>query len=283
MSQISVYIIAYNEAEKVRATIESVLWADEIIVVDSWSTDGTADIAQALGAKVVQVKFNGFGNLRNQALAACSHDWIFSLDADERCTAQAAQEILAICADSASLDIYRIPRRNYFMGRWIRHSGWYPNYRQPQLFRKGCMRYDQKPVHEGFEVFSSKPIGHLKNAIWQIPFKHLGEVMHKANRYSTLGAEKVVHKKITMGTALAHGLWAFIKHYIFKRGMLDGWAGFVIAFAYFEQTFYRYAKAYEMQQGANWMSPAGEKIAQTADTEPKVPIKAQAAHDLHAK
>ncbi len=283
MSQISVYIIAYNEAEKVRATIESVLWADEIIVVDSWSTDGTADIAQALGAKVVQVEFKGFGNLRNQALAACSHAWIFSLDADERCTAQAAQEIRAICADPSSLDIYRVPRRNYFMGRWIRHSGWYPNYRQPQLFRKGSMRYDQKPVHEGFEVLSSKPIGHLKNAIWQFPFKHLGEVMHKANRYSTLGAEKVVHKKITMGTALAHGLWAFLKHYIFKRGMLDGWAGFVIAFAYFEQTFYRYAKAYEMQQGANWMSPEGEKIAQTADKEPKIPIEAQAAHDLHAK
>jgi glycosyltransferase involved in cell wall biosynthesis len=279
MSQISVYIIAYNEAEKVRATIEGVLWADEIIVVDSWSTDGTADIAQALGAKVVQVKFDGFGNLRNQALAACSYEWIFSLDADERCTAQAAQEIRAICADSKSLDIYRVPRRNYFMGRWIRHSGWYPNYRQPQLFRKGSMRYDQKPVHEGFEVFSSKPIGHLKNAIWQFPFKNLGEVMHKANRYSTLGAEKVVHKKISMGTALVHGLWAFIKHYIFKRGVLDGWAGFVIAFAYFEQTFYRYAKAYEMQQGAHWMSPEGEKIAQIASDAPKAPIKVRAAND----
>lgn len=283
MSQISVYIIAYNEAEKVRATIESVLWADEIIVVDSWSTDGTADIAQALGAKVVQVKFDGFGNLRNQALAACSHDWIFSLDADERCTAQAAQEIRAICADSTSLDIYRVPRRNYFMGRWIRHSGWYPNYRQPQLFRKGSMRYDQKPVHEGFEVFSSKPIGHLKNAIWQFPFKNLGEVMHKANRYSTLGAEKVVHKKISMGTALVHGLWAFIKHYIFKRGVLDGWAGFVIAFAYFEQTFYRYAKAYEMQQGTHWMSPEGEKIAQIASDAPKAPIKVRAANDGHSQ
>ncbi|MBJ7467895.1 MAG: glycosyltransferase family 2 protein [Rhodoferax sp.] len=283
MSQISVYIIAYNEAEKVRATIESVLWADEIIVVDSWSTDGTADIAQALGAKVVQVKFDGFGNLRNQALAACSHDWIFSLDADERCTAQAAQEIRAICADSTSLDIYRVPRRNYFMGRWIRHSGWYPNYRQPQLFRKGSMRYDQKPVHEGFEVFSSKPIGHLKNAIWQFPFKNLGEVMHKANRYSTLGAEKVVHKKISMGTALVHGLWAFIKHYIFKRGVLDGWAGFVIAFAYFEQTFYRYAKAHEMQQGAHWMSPEGEKIAQIASDAPKAPIKVRAANDGHSQ
>jgi len=255
MSQISVYIIAYNEAEKVRATIESVLWADEIVLVDSWSTDGTAEIAAALGAKVVQVKFNGFGDLRNQALAACSHEWILSLDADERCTPEAATEISAICSDPNALDVYRVPRRNYFMGRWIRHSGWYPNYRQPQLFRKGSMRYDYQPVHEGFEVLSTKPIGHMRNAIWQFPFKNLGEVMQKANRYSTLGAEKIMHKKLSMGSAFSHGMWAFIKHFIFKRGILDGWAGFVIALAYFEVTFYRYAKAYEMQQGLAWQSP----------------------------
>ena len=86
MSKISVYIIAFNEAEKVAATIESAKWADEIVLVDSWSTDGTPEIASSLGARVVQVDFKGFGDLRNQALAACSHDWIFSLDADERCT-----------------------------------------------------------------------------------------------------------------------------------------------------------------------------------------------------
>ena len=96
MPLISVYIIAFNEAEKVRAAIESVRWADEIIVVDSWSTDGTAALTTELGAKVVQVKFQGFGDLRNQAIAACAHPWIFSLDADERCTPEAAQEIRRI-------------------------------------------------------------------------------------------------------------------------------------------------------------------------------------------
>ena len=158
MSLVSVYIIAYNEAEKVRATIESARWADEIIVVDSWSTDGTAEIAQSLGARVVQVKFNGFGDLRNHAIEACSHDWIFSLDADERCTPESAAEIRAIVTSSDALDAYWMPRRNYFMGRWIKHSGWYPNYRQPQLFRKGCMYYDLKPVHEGYILNSSKPL-----------------------------------------------------------------------------------------------------------------------------
>jgi glycosyltransferase involved in cell wall biosynthesis len=255
MRQVSVYIIAFNEAEKVRATIESVRWADEIVVVDSWSTDGTADIASAMGASVVQVKFNGFGDLRNQALAACSHEWIFSLDADERCTPEAAAEIRAVCNDAVSADVYYVPRRNYFMGRWIKHSGWYPNYRQPQLFRRGTLRYDQKPVHEGFELLSDKPIGYLKNAIWQFPFKNLSEVMRKADRYSTLGAEKIRHKKLSMTSALTHAWWAFIKHYVFKRGFLDGWAGFVIALGNFEGTFYRYAKAVELQRGAAWKAP----------------------------
>lgn len=252
MTQVSVYIIAFNEAEKVRATIESVRWADEVVLIDSHSTDATAEIAHSLGARVVQVEFKGFGDLRNQALAACTHGWIFSLDADERCTPEAADEIRAIVADPQAQDAYWTPRRNYFMGRWIKHSGWYPNYRQPQLFRKGALRYDQKPVHEGFELLSNKPPGHMKNAIWQFPFKNLGEVMHKANRYSTLGAEKIKHKKLSMGSALLHGLWAFVKHYVFKRGFLDGWAGFVIALGNFEGTFYRYAKAVEMQQGAAW-------------------------------
>lgn len=259
MTPISVYIIAFNEAEKVRAAIESVRWADEIIVVDSWSTDGTADIAASLGARVVQVEFKGFGDLRNHAIKACTHDWIFSLDSDERCTPEAAVEIQTIVMNSASADVYLTPRRNYFMGRWIKHSGWYPNYRQPQLFRKGAMHYDLKPVHEGYILSSSKPVGHMKNAIWQFPFKNMGEVMHKANRYSTLGAEKIKSKKVSMSAALAHALWSFVKHYLLKGGFLDGWAGFVIAFGNFEGTFYRYVKALEIQNADRWKPPTPKK------------------------
>jgi glycosyltransferase involved in cell wall biosynthesis len=255
MARISVYVIAFNEAEKVRATIESVLWADEIILADSYSTDNTAEIATALGARVVQIKFNGFGDLRNQAIQACNGDWIFSLDADERCTPEAAQEIQAICQDPSAVDAYLVPRRNFFMGRWIRHSGWYPNFRQPQLFRRGALKYDQKPVHEGYELLTQKPLGHMKNAIWQFPFKNMGEVLHKANRYSTLGAEKIKDRNISMSSALVHGLWSFCKHYVFKLGFLDGWPGFVIALGNFEGTFYRYAKAFEMQQQTAWKPP----------------------------
>jgi len=254
MQKVSVYIIAFNEADKIESAVSSVLWADEIVVADSGSTDGTAEIATRLGARVVQVPFKGFGDLRNQAVAACSHEWIFSLDSDERCTAEVRDEVLAILADTPAHDAYHVPRRNYFMGRWIRHSGWYPNFRQPQLFRKTAMRYSPDPVHERYELLTDKPLGRLRAAIWQLPFRNLEEVLRKTNRYSTLGVEKIRHKKVSMPGALAHGLWSFIKHYVFKLGFLDGWPGFVIAFGNFEGTFYRYAKCYEAQ--AKWAPPA---------------------------
>lgn len=258
MPTITAYIIAYNEAEKIDAAVSSVLWADEIVVADSGSTDGTAERATALGARVVQIPFQGFGDLRNKAIAQCTGDWIFSLDSDERCTAPVRDEILALIAGHPPNDVYRVPRRSFMMGRWIKGSGWYPNFRQPQLFKNGAMRYTLEPVHEGYENLSGKPIGVLQNAIWQFPFRNLEEVIHKMNRYSSLGVPKIAHKKVSMASAFGHGLWSFIKHYIFKKGFVDGWAGFVIAFGNFEGTFYRYAKRYEQTQA--WQPPQSEPL-----------------------
>lgn len=258
MKKITAYILAYNEAEKIAAAVSSVLWADEIVVADSGSTDNTAEIATALGARVVQIPFAGFGDLRNRAVAACSHDWIFSLDSDERCTGEVRDEILAILAGEPQHDAYLVPRRNYMMGRWIKGSGWYPNYRQPQLFRKDAMRYRLDPVHEGYELLTARPLGHLQSAIWQFPFRGLDEIISKMNRYSTLGAAKLDASRVSMASALGHGAWAFIKHYVFKRGYRDGWAGFVIALGNFEGTFYRHAKCYEASQ--DWKPPASAPL-----------------------
>jgi len=258
MQKISAYIIAFNEAAKIEAAVSSVLWADEIVVVDSDSTDRTVELAQALGGRVVQVPFTGFGELRNRALEACRYDWIFSLDADERCTPAARDEILKLLAADPAHDAYLVPRRSYFMGRWIRGSGWYPNYRQPQLFRKAAMRYKPDPVHEGYELLTDKPLGTLQSEIWQFPFRNFEQIIEKANRYSSLGAGKLAHKRVSMWSALGHGAWAFLKHYFFKRGFKDGWAGFVIALGNFEGTFYRYAKRYE--QSHAWGPPPSEKL-----------------------
>lgn len=251
MAKLSVYIIAYNEADKIRDAILSVAWADEIVVADSFSTDATAAIAESLGARVVQIAFAGFGDLRNRAMAACTHDWIFSLDSDERCTPSAREEIRKIIADPDSQDAYYVPRRNYFMGKWIRYGGFYPDFRQPQLFRKGALVFMNDAVHERYEVISEKPCGTLTADIHQIPFKNLEEIIHKANRYSTLGAETLCagRKRSSMWSALSHGVWAAFSLYVLKRGFLDGWAGFIIAFANFEGTYYKYAKFHLKKTG----------------------------------
>jgi glycosyltransferase involved in cell wall biosynthesis len=252
--KISVYIIAFNEVEKIRDSINSVLWADEIIVVDSYSTDGTSEVALELGAKVIHIPFNGYGELRNKAISHCTGDWILSLDSDERCTIEVRDEIINLI-NNTNLDIYKIPRKNFFMGRWINHSGWYPNFRQPQLFRKGKMSYTMESVHESYISHSNKEIGIINNVIWQFPFKNTEEIMHKANRYSSLGVIKLQEKGVdgSIFKAFLHASWSFIKHYIFKLGFLDGGPGFVIAFGNFEGTFYRYVKLTEAQQ--NWNPP----------------------------
>lgn len=254
MNKVSVYIIAYNEADKIRDAINSVLWADEIIVADSNSQDNTVALAEEMGARVVQIPFRGFGDLRNRAMAACTHDWIFSLDADERCTPEARDEIFT-CLNNPQADAYYVPRRNYFMGRWIRHSGFYPDYRQPQLFRKGALVFKaDDPVHEEFTIITQRPVGYFQHAIWQFPFKRLDELMHKANKYSTLGADKLAlagRGECSLWTALAHGLGAFFHMYFLKRGILDGWPGFIIALYNFEGTFYKYAKLHELQVKAS--------------------------------
>jgi len=252
MSKVSVYILTYNEEEKIAEALESVSWADEIVVVDSGSTDRTIEIAQKYKARVVYVPFEGFGKLRNSAVAGCLHKWIFSLDADERCTPEVRDEILSIVKDPNSADAYYIPRRNYFMGRWIRHSGWYPDYRQPQLFRRGAIHYhDEDVVHEGFTL--NGKLGYLKHAIWQFPFKNFSQVFAKMERYSSLGAEKLAIKKIkgSMIKALIHAIGNFLRIYILKLGFLDGWAGFIIALSNFEYTIYKYAKLVEKQHGWN--------------------------------
>ena len=257
MRKLSVYILTYNEEAKIGTAIKSVSWADEVVVVDSESTDATVLIAKALGARVVNVPFEGFGKLRNAAIESCSHEWIFSLDADERCTPEAASEIRQILNAPAPADAYYVPRRNWFMGRWIRHSGWYPDYRQPQLFRKGAMVFrEEDEVHEGYQLEGR--VGYLRNSIRQFPFRNLEQLQVKANRYSSLGSDKLMRRGVTgsMAKAFAHGLWAFLQIYIIKMGFLDGWAGFVIAFGNFEGTFYRYAKLTERQSG--WEQPPDE-------------------------
>ena len=246
--KLSVYILAFNEEAKIEDCVKSVTWADEVIVIDSHSTDKTAEIAVRLGAKVLQVDFEGFGGIRVAGITHTQHDWILSIDSDERCTPNARQEILEIINSEDSKDVYYIPRRNIFMGKKIRFCGWYPNYRQPQLFRRGKLTYEAKDlVHEGYKIDGA--IGYLKQDITQIPFTGVSEILYKMNRYSDLGAEKLLQKGMSSPSfpyILFRSLWTFIRIYLLRLGILDGIPGFVIALSNFEGTFYRYLKLREL-------------------------------------
>lgn len=249
MPKISAYIIGYNEERNIADAIKSVLWADEVVVVDSFSSDRTVEIALSLGARVVQIPFEGFGKLRSSAIASTLYEWVFSLDADERCTDAARDEIRRIVASPDARDAYYVPRRNVFMGRMIKHCGWYPDFRQPQLFRREALEFDEAMVHEGYTVNGQTAC--MINFIWQYPYRDLSQLIGKMERYSSLGAQKLADRQrsATMMTAFVHAAVAFTRIYVFKLGILDGWPGFVISFANFEGTFYRYAKKVEMDAG----------------------------------
>ena len=149
---VSAVVIAYNDEPNMRACLESITWADEIIVVDSHSTDATERISREFTDQVYQHDFHGFGRLRNEALTHATHDWVFSLDTDERATPELREEIRRVLAAGSEADAYFVPRKNYFLGRWIKHCGWFPDYRQPQLFRKSRLRYREELVHESFDL-----------------------------------------------------------------------------------------------------------------------------------
>lgn len=254
MNGLSVFIPVLNEEDKIADALQSVAWADEVVVIDTGCTDRTVDIAQQFGCRIERLPFAGFGNLRNASVALCTHDWILSIDADERVTPELQTEIQRVLDDETSLDAYFIPRRNWFMGRWIRHCGWYPDYCQPKLFRKGALTYRDDAVHEGFDIHGR--VGYLKSDVLHFSFRDLSQVIAKMDRYSTLGAQKMraQGKTASMASALLHGLGAFFRIYVLKLGFLDGWAGFVIALGNFEGTFYRYAKRH-LDDSRAWTPP----------------------------
>src|ERR1051325_8532698 len=138
--RVTVFVMSYNEARQIREVMETIKWADEIVLLDSFSTDGTVEIAREYGAKIVSEKFCGFGRLRNLALAASSNDWMVSIDSDERCTPAFAAEVRSLVKTPAH-DAYFVPRLNYFLDRPIKYCGMYPDYRQPQFFNRKKFRY----------------------------------------------------------------------------------------------------------------------------------------------
>ncbi len=239
---ISVIIITKNEAASIARCLESVSWADEVIVLDSGSTDDTVEICRKFTQHVHETDWPGFGPQKNRALDLATGDWVFSLDADEWVTAELHEEIQRVVATAGGQAGYRIPRLSSFCGREMRHSGWWPDY-VVRLFRRGRARFSDDIVHE--RVVVDGKVGTLINPIRHETFQDLEDLLDKMNSYSTLSARKLRErgKRASLTAAVLKSLWAFFRTYVLRRGFLDGREGFMLAVSTAEGTYYRYAKA----------------------------------------
>jgi glycosyltransferase involved in cell wall biosynthesis len=248
VSRLSVTIIAWNEEERLRACLESVAWADEIIVVDAESTDKTVEVAREFTDKIWVRPWPGFSAQKNFALEQATGEWILSLDADERVTPELEERIRRIVREGGPADGYALPRRNIFWGAWVRHGGLYPD-RQLRLFRRGAGRFVDSAVHESVTVTGA--VAALAEPLLHQSYRGLDDFVTRSNRYSALAAGELVARGVRPGLIdlALRPLGRFLSMYLLRRGFLDGWRGFVLAVLYANYVFLRTAKAWEASRG----------------------------------
>lgn len=239
--KLSVIIITKNEEQHISDCLESVSFADEVIVLDSGSTDKTVEIARRLGA-IVQVSpdWPGFGPQKNRALDLATGDWVLSIDADERVTPELQAAIQATLL-APSFDAYQMARLSNFCGRWIRHSGWWPDY-VTRLFKRGTARFTDVAIHERVQTTGS--VGTLSGHFLHYPYADLAALINKVNRYSSDAALMMFQrgKRTSLAAVVGHSVWTFIRIYVIRRGFLDGREGFVLAAVAAAGSFFRYSK-----------------------------------------
>lgn len=239
--RLSVIIITLNEAHHIRACLETVAWADEIIVVDAGSSDETLDICREFtGDVIVNRDWRGFGHQKNLALTKARGAWILSIDADERVT-PALRRLMEKVLAAPEADAYALPRQAYFLGSAMRHGGWWPDY-VIRLFKKDKGRFSDKLVHESVETGGA--VKRLKEPLAHYSYVSLEQLLNKINAYSTAGAKQAHLNRKTGGLAkaLARGAWTFFRAYCLRAGFLDGAPGLIAAIGKAEETYYRYLK-----------------------------------------
>jgi len=240
--RLSVILITKNEAERLPRCLESVRGlADEIVVLDSGSSDATLEIARRYTDQVhSSADWPGFGPQKNRALDYATGDWVLSLDADEWLTPELAAEIRQTL-QAPQAKVYEIPRLSSFCGRPMRHSGWWPDH-VARLFQSGAARFSDDLVHE--RLVYSERAARLQNPLHHETYRTLDEMLVKLNRYSSDGAQNHHNrgKRGGLGKAIGRGLWAFVRTYVIRAGFLDGREGFLLAVGNAETTYYRYLK-----------------------------------------
>lgn len=245
MAKVSVIIITYNEEKNIKRCLSSIDWVDEIVVVDSQSTDDTKKIASEFTQRIFDVKWEGFGKTKDFAKDEASHQWILSLDADEVVTQDLKEEIQNITKSEDSLNGYYIPRKSNFLGKWIKHGGWYPDY-VLRLFKKDKAKFIDSVVHERAEV--NGRIGYLKNALLHYTDPNFDHYLEKLNRYTSLGAEELFRKgkRAKLFDLILRPLAVFFKMYFVKKGFLDGLSGFILAVSSAFHVFSKYVKLWHL-------------------------------------
>lgn len=245
MQKLSVTIITFNEEKNIKECLESVKWADEIIVVDSESKDKTVEIAKAFTDKVFNKKWEGFSEQKSYALSLASNEWVLSIDADERVTPELKEEIRSSLSINNGFNGYYIPRRNFFLGKEIKNCGWYPDY-QLRLFRKSMTVVDSRKVHEGFLVTGER--GYLKENFIHFTHNNLHDIFKKINEYSTLeAAELYTTKKARPINIFINPVAGFLSHYIHRRGYKDGVHGLMVSLIHAATKMMTYMKIWDLQ------------------------------------
>ena len=242
--RVSVIVITRNETRNISAALESVRWADDIVVVDSGSTDDTVAIARRYTDRVVTHAWEGYGAQKNYAAGLAAHDWVFSLDADERVTPALTQEIRALLAEGPARQGYRIPRVTRYLGRWIRSTDWYPD-RQLRLYDRRTGRWNDRRVHESVAVDGA--VGQLEAEIEHRPYRDIAHHLRTIDRYSTLAADQMraEGRRVRWIELVARPPLAFLRNYVARLGVRDGAPGLIVSILNSYYVFLKHAKRWE--------------------------------------
>jgi glycosyltransferase involved in cell wall biosynthesis len=267
--KLTVTVITRNEAANIEGALESVKWADEIVVVDSHSVDETVALAARYSARIVVHDWAGYSAQRNYAAEIASNDWILAIDADERVPAELAAEIQRIMREGSPRGGFRMPRISYYLGRWIRGTDWYPDY-QLRLYDRRVGRFNGKRVHESVELREGRP-GTLQHDLQHYPYRDISDHVTSIDHYTTLAAEEwfAEGRRTNPLEVAIHPPAAFVRNYIMRRGFRDGTAGFLISILNSYYVFLKILKLWELQRG--FRSPGATDVpgASSARRRPK--------------